>query len=290
MSWLGSATGRPSDGFSTLFDEIISTRASSCASNESGTCTAIWSPSKSALNAAHTSGWIRIALPSTSTGSNAWMPRRCSVGARLSSTGWSWMISSRISYTSGRLALHDLLGPLDRLGDALLHELVDDERLEQLHRHRLGQPALVQPQLRAHHDHRPARVVHALAEQVLAEPALLALQHVRQRLERPLAASADGLGAPPVVEQRVHRLLQHPLLVAEDHLRRAVLDQLLEPVVPVDHPPVQVVQVARGEPPAVERHQRPQVGRDDRDHVHDHPGRVVAGRRCPRSSGRRRRS
>src|SRR5512134_2360126 len=56
MSCDGSATGRPSDGFSTLFDEIISTRASSCASNESGTCTAIWSPSKSALNAAQTSG------------------------------------------------------------------------------------------------------------------------------------------------------------------------------------------------------------------------------------------
>jgi hypothetical protein len=29
----------------------------------------------------------RIALPSTSTGSNAWMPMRCSVGARFSSTG-----------------------------------------------------------------------------------------------------------------------------------------------------------------------------------------------------------
>jgi hypothetical protein len=71
MSWLGSATGRPSDGRSTLLLEIMSVRASICDSNESGTCTAIWSPSKSALNAAHTSGWIRMALPSTSTGSNA---------------------------------------------------------------------------------------------------------------------------------------------------------------------------------------------------------------------------
>ena len=34
-----------------LFDDIISARASSCASSDSGTCTAIWSPSKSALNA-----------------------------------------------------------------------------------------------------------------------------------------------------------------------------------------------------------------------------------------------
>ena len=97
MSCDGSATGRPSEGLRMLFDAIISTRASICASNDSGTCTAIWSPSKSALNAAQTSGWIRMALPSTSTGSKAWMPRRWSVGARLSSTGWSWMISSRIS-------------------------------------------------------------------------------------------------------------------------------------------------------------------------------------------------
>src|SRR5260221_10123356 len=82
-----------------------------------------------------------------------------------------------------------LLGPLHRLGDALLHQLVDDERLEQLDRHRLGQAALVQPELGAHHDDRAAGVVHPLTEQVLAEPALLALEHVREALERPLAAT-----------------------------------------------------------------------------------------------------
>ena len=86
-----------------LFDESMSTRASAWASAESGTCTAIWSPSKSALNAWQTSGWTRIALPSTSTGSKAWMPRRWSVGARLRSTGCSWMTSSRTSHTSGTI-------------------------------------------------------------------------------------------------------------------------------------------------------------------------------------------
>ena len=85
-----------------LLVDIISTRASSCASSDSGTCTAIWSPSKSALNAAQTSGWSWIALPSISTGSKAWMPRRCSVGARFSSTGCSRITSSRMSQTSGR--------------------------------------------------------------------------------------------------------------------------------------------------------------------------------------------
>src|SRR5438552_4089465 len=174
-----------------------------------------------------------------------------------------------------RLFFYDLLRPLDAFGVPLLLHLVYDDRLEQLYCHPLGQAALVQPQLRAHHDHRPARVVHALAEQVLAEPALLAFEHVGQRLQGPLAAPADRLGAAAVVEQRVHRLLQHALFVPEDDLRRPVQDQLLQPVVAVDDAAVQVVEIARREAPAVQRHQRPQVGRDDRDDVQDHPARVV---------------
>jgi hypothetical protein len=102
MSCDGTMIGAPLAGDSTLLVDIISTRASSWASSESGTWTAIWSPSKSALKAEQTSGCSWIALPSISVGSNAWMPRRCSVGARLSSTGCSRITSSRMSQTSGR--------------------------------------------------------------------------------------------------------------------------------------------------------------------------------------------
>ena len=101
MSCVGVASGRPEAGERMLFDESIRIRASAWASAQSGRCTAIWSPSKSALNAWQTSGWTWIALPSTRIGSNAWMPRRCSVGARFSSTGCSAMTSSRTSQTSG---------------------------------------------------------------------------------------------------------------------------------------------------------------------------------------------
>ncbi|MNJ30815.1 hypothetical protein D3C77_254260 [compost metagenome] len=101
MSCDGTMIGLPLAGDRMLFVDIISTRASSWASRLSGTCTAIWSPSKSALNAVQTSGCRRMALPSISLGSNAWMPRRCSVGARFSSTGCSRMTSSRISQTAG---------------------------------------------------------------------------------------------------------------------------------------------------------------------------------------------
>ena len=181
----------------------------------------------------------------------------------------------------GALVLHHLLRALDGGDVPLLLELVVDERLEQLEGHDLRQAALVELQLRADDDHRAAGVVHALAEQVLAEPALLALQHVGERLQRPLVRAGDGLAAAAVVEQRVHRLLQHPLLVADDDVRGVELLQPLQPVVPVDDPAVQVVEVRGREPAAVQRHQRAQVGRDDRDDVEHHPLRAGC-RRCGR--------
>ena len=79
---------------------------------------------------------------------------------------------------------------------------------------------LMELELRAGDDHRTARIVNALAEQVLAEPALLALQHVGQGLERTLVGAGDGAAATAVVEQRIDRLLQHALLVAHDDLGR----------------------------------------------------------------------
>ena len=151
------------------------------------------------------------------------------------------------------------------------------ERLEQLQRHLLGQAALVQLELRADHDDRTAGVVDALAEQVLPEPALLALEQVRQRLQRPVARAGHRTAATAVVEQRVDRLLQHPLLVVDDDLGRAEVDQSLEPVVAVDHPAVQVVEVGGGEPATVELDHRAQVRRDHRHAVEHHALRGVGG-------------
>ena len=185
------------------------------------------------------------------------------------------MISSRISYTSGPSRSTIFLARLTVSAMPFSTSLWMMNGLKSSTAIALGRPHWCSRSSGPDHDDRPARVVHPLAEQVLAEPALLALEHVGQRLERPLAPAPDGLGAAAVVEQRVHRLLEHPLLVPEDDLRRAVLDQLLEPVVAVDHPAVQIVQVAGGEAAAIQRHQRPEIRRQHRDHVHDHPGRVV---------------
>lgn len=174
--------------------------------------------------------------------------------------------------------LDHALGGLDVLRVVEVHQTLHDERLEQLERHLLGQAALVQLELRADDDDRTARVVDTLAEQVLAEPTLLALEHVGDRLERTVAGARDRATTTAVVEQRVHGLLEHPLLVVDDDLRRAQVQEPLEAVVPVDDAAVQVVQVGGREAATVELDHRSQVRRDDRDGVEDHArGRV--GRR-----------
>ena len=169
-----------------------------------------------------------------------------------------------------------LLGGLDVLGGLALDQPGHDERLEQLQRHQLRQPALVQTQRRTRDDHRSARVVHALAQQVLTEAALLALEHVAQGLERPVARTGDRTPAAAVVKQRVDGLLQHPLLVVDDDLGRAEVEQSLEAVVAVDHAAVQVVEVGGRKPATVQLHHRAKLRRDHRNGLeHHHLGPVA---------------
>ena len=177
----------------------------------------------------------------------------------------------------GLLLLHQLLGLLDGLAEALGFKPRIDERLEQLQRHLLGQAALMQLEFRADHDDRTAGIVDALAQQVLAEAALLALQHVGERLQRTLVGAGDDAAAAAIVEQRVHRFLQHALFVAHDDVRRLELDQALETVVAVDDAAIKVVEVRRRKAAAIQRHQRAQFRRDHRHHGQDHPFRAVAG-------------
>ena len=82
----------------------------------------------------------------------------------------------------GALLVDHLLGGLDVVGNAVLHQLLHDEGAEQLNGHLLRNAALVELQIRANDDNASAGVVDALAEQVLTETALLALEHVGQGL------------------------------------------------------------------------------------------------------------
>ena len=94
-------------------------------------------------------------------------------------------------------------------------EAPDDKRLEQHKRHLLGQSALIKLQLRTDDDHRATGVIHALAKQVLAETTALTLEHVRQTLEWTIARPGHGAAMATIIEQCIHRLLQHTLLIAD---------------------------------------------------------------------------
>ena len=118
-------------------------------------------------------------------------------------------------------ALDEALGALHVVRVAVLDQLAHHEGAEQFQGHALGQTALVQFKVRADDDDRAAGVVHALAEQVAAEAALLALEHVAQALELTAAPRRDGLATAAVVNERVDGLLEHTLLVADDDIRRA---------------------------------------------------------------------
>ena len=173
----------------------------------------------------------------------------------------------------GLATVDGTLGGLDVLGASSLDKTLHDERLEQLERHGLGQAALVQLELGVDDDDRTAGVVDALAEQVLTEAALLALERLCERLERTTTTTRDGTTATAVVEQGVHGLLKHALLIVHDDGRGVEVEQTLEAVVAVDDATVQVVEVGSSEATTVELHHGAQVGRNDRHDVEDHVGR-----------------
>ena len=100
---------------------------------------------------------------------------------------------------------------------------------------------------------------------------MLTLDHVGQRLQGPIRGAHDRTLTPAVVKQRINRLLQHALLVADDHLGCVEVNQLLEAVVAIDDTTVQVVQVAGCEVAAIQQNQRTQVWGYDRNAIEYHP-------------------
>ncbi len=177
----------------------------------------------------------------------------------------------------GVAAVDETLGALHVLREVHVDQTLDDERLEQLQRHRLRQTALVHAQRRADDDHGTAGVVDSLTQQVLTEAALLALEHVRKGLERAVRGAGDGTAAAAVVEQGVNGFLQHALFVADDDLGRAEFHEPLQAVVAVDDAAVQIIEVGRGEAAAVQGDEGTKFRRDDGNDFHDHPFGTVVG-------------
>ena len=175
------------------------------------------------------------------------------------------------------LAFDHLLGALDGGSVASLFQFGIDEGLEEFQSHLLGQAALMELERRTDADNGTTGVVHALAEQVLTEAALLALDHVGQGLQRTAVGAGDGAAAATVVEQGIHRFLKHALFVADDDVRRAEFLEALQTVVAVDDAAVQIVEVGGREAAAVQRNQRTKIRRNDGNDFQNHPFRLVVG-------------
>ena len=159
----------------------------------------------------------------------------------------------------GRLAFDHFLGRTNGVDIAQFLQAANDERLEKNQGHFLGQPALMQLQFRADDDDGAAGIIDAFAEQVLAEASALALEHVAQGFEGAIAGAGDGAAMAAVVEQRIHRFLQHAFFVADDDFGRLELEEVLQPVVAVDDAAIKIVEIGGGKAAAFQRHQRTQV-------------------------------
>jgi hypothetical protein len=100
----------------------------------------------------------------------------------------------------GLLLFNHFLGLLDGGDVSGLFQPVINKRLEEFERHLLGQSALVQLEFGTDDDDGTSGIVDALAQQVLAEAALLALERVRERLERTIVGAAQHAPTAAVVE------------------------------------------------------------------------------------------
>ncbi len=173
------------------------------------------------------------------------------------------------------LAIDNLLGGLHRLHNTSFENLADDKRLEQLGSHIFRQTALVEVQVGTDNDNRTARVVNTFTQQVLTETTLLTFQTVGKGLEGAVGLRLHGARLLGVVEQGIDGLLKHTLLITHNHVRSLDFDKAFETVVADDDTTVEVVEVGGGETAAIQRDQRTQLGRDDRDDFDNHPFRSV---------------
>ena len=81
--------------------------------------------------------------------------------------------------------------------------------------------------------------------------------------------------AAAVIKERVDGFLKHALFVAHDDIGSVQLHELLQAVIAIDHAPVEIIEIGSGKAAAIERHQRPQLGRKHGNHVEDHPLRLI---------------
>ena len=135
----------------------------------------------------------------------------------------------------------------------------------------------MQLQLRTDYDHRTAGIIDAFSQKVLPESSRFSFQSIAKRLQWTIIRTPKHAAASSVIEHCVDRFLEHSFFIPDDDLGRAQLHQFFKPVVPVNDAAIKVVEIRCGKTPSIEWYQRAKLRGDHRDHVQNHPFRLVAG-------------
>ncbi|MBT9165506.1 MAG: hypothetical protein DDT25_00152 [Chloroflexi bacterium] len=91
--------------------------------------------------------------------------------------------------------------------------------------------------------------------------------------------SATGSYRPAsasVIDKRIDGLLKHAFLVANDDLRSAHLHEPFKPIVAVDYPSVEIIEIAGSKSSPIKLNHRPKLRGYDRKHGHNHPLRLCS--------------
>ena len=118
-------------------------------------------------------------------------------------------------------SLNKATGTLDIGCKPSFGQLVNNKGFEEFKRHLFGQTALINFQAGADDDNRTSRVVHSFPQQVLPETPLLPSQEIGEALKRTVSRTQNSFASAPVINQGIHRFLQHSLLVTHDNIRCA---------------------------------------------------------------------
>ena len=154
-------------------------------------------------------------------------------------------------------------------------QAVIDERLEDFERHLLRQTALVQFEFGGDDGERTSGVVHALAEQLMAEASLFPLSMSESDFSGRLFAPRSARPRRPL-EQYIDGFLQHALLVAHDDFGSHAGPSASSTGCRGGGAAIKMVEVGRGEASAIEWNQRAQLGWNHRQPVQYRPLRFIA--------------
>ena len=171
----------------------------------------------------------------------------------------------------GHFLLYQFFGRFNGGCQFALFQFVENKGFEQFQRHFFRQTALVQAQIRTHSNHGTTRIVHAFTQQVLTEATAFPFNHIGQRFQGAFVGACHRFATTTVVQQAVHGFLQHTFFVANDNIGRAQFQQTFQTIVAVNHAAIQIVQIRRSKTSAVQWHKWTQIGRQNGQHVHNHP-------------------